>query len=92
MKYQALQAVLILGDRIEKGQVVDIRPDLAQSIGVLYLKPLEEVQKEEVKPVQDEKPLEDMTRAELIEVAKAKGLATYGTKAELLERLVLSSQ
>ena len=89
MRYQALQAVIVRGDRIEKGQEVDIDPSLASSIGVLYLVPVEAVkEKQEV----EAKPLSDMTRLELIEEAKRLGLPTNGTKAELLERLTLATQ
>lgn len=90
MRYKALQAVIVRGDRVERGQEVDIDPVLAHSIGVLYLVPVAEVVEVQAEPVAV--PLADMTRAELIEEAKRLGLSSNGTKAELLERLTLATQ
>lgn len=87
MKYKVLQAVSILGTRREKGEVVDIDENLAQSIGSSFL--TSEVE-EKPQPKKKEKALEDMSKAELVKLAKAKKLSDKGTKADLLERIKLS--
>lgn len=93
MKYEALRAVIVLGDRIEKGEVVDIKESLAQSIGADYLKPVDEADAKEVatEPEVEETDLESLSHAELKEKAEELGLSTKGNKADLIERISLAN-
>lgn len=92
MKFEALRAVIVRGDRIEKGEIVDINESLAQSIGDNYLKPVDEVVKVEAKePEVEETDLESLSHAELKKKAEELGLSTRGSKADIIERISLAN-
>lgn len=87
MKYKTTCAILIKGDRVEKGQIVDISPEMAKHLGSDVV-PVEAEKKAE--PVATpEKPLEEMNHAELKEKAKELNLKQSGSIADLRERITL---
>lgn len=87
MQYKTTCAVLIKGDRVEKGKIVDISPELAKHLGS-DVEPVEAEKKAE--PVATpEKPLDDMSHDELKAKAEALGLKKSGSIADLRERITL---
>lgn len=91
MLYRTRCALIVLGDRVEKGQVVNLTEDQAAPL-MGDLKPIGSgpVIAEEAKP--EDKKIEDMSRLELVELAEKEGLSSKGTKADLVERLTLHYQ
>ena len=88
MQYRTTCAVLIKGDRVEPGTVVELEPEKAKNYGsdLVPLTAEAEVQEPEPEP---EKPLDEMTADELRTKAEELGLSKSGTKADLLERIAL---
>ncbi len=88
MLYKTLCAILHKGDRVEKGKVIDLTAEDVKRLDPSEISPVADV---EVAPViaEPEKPLEEMTAAELKDKAAALELSTSGTKADLLERITL---
>lgn len=87
MRYITEAALSIAGDRIERGQEIELTDEQAAQVADLIVpiegapEPTEPSQKEEVS---------DMTLGELRDKAKALGLTTSGSKADLLERIALA--
>lgn len=88
MLYKTLSALSIKGTRVERGEVIDVDPAYAASIGSDYLTPLDLKAPVETEP-QAEVSLEDLTKVELAELCDKAGLSTKGTKADLIERIKL---
>lgn len=91
MRYTALNALSYKGTRVERGEVIDIDPELAASIGSDSLKPFEE-EKIVEEPKVENPNLSVMSKQELVELADSLGLKSSGTKADLVERLTLHYQ
>ena len=87
MQYVTQRAMLIKGDRVPKGTTIELTPEEAKPLALhLIGAAVEETPEPEPTP---EKPLEEMSAAELKEKADSLGLSTSGTKADLLERITL---
>lgn len=87
MMYKTTCAVVIKGDRVEKGKVVDLSLEDATRLGNDVV-PVEAEKKAE--PVATpEKPLEELNHAELKEKAKELNLKQSGSIADLRERITL---
>lgn len=89
MLYKTLSALSIKGTRVERGDVVDLDPAYAASIGSDYLTPLDLQAPVEPEPQAEKSSLEDLTKVELAELCDKAGLSTKGTKADLIERIKL---
>jgi hypothetical protein len=87
MLYKTTCAVVLKGDRIEKGKVVDLSLEEATRLGTDVV-PVEAETKAEPVPT-PEKPLEEMNHAELKEKAKELNLKQSGSIADLRERITL---
>lgn len=87
MMYKTTCAIVIKGDRVEKGKVVDLSLEEATRLGTDVV-PVEAEIKAEPEPT-PEKPLEEMNHAELKEKAKELGLKQSGSIADLRERITL---
>lgn len=87
MQYKTTCAILIKGDRVEKGKIVDISSEMAKNLG----DDVELVEAEtKAEPVATpEKPLDDMSHDELKAKAEALGLKKSGSIADLRERITL---
>lgn len=88
MKYKTQVAVLIKGDRVPAGEVVDISPELAKNLADDVVAVGGEKEAEPT-PTEGEKPLEEMKHAELKEKAESLGLKKSGSIADLKERITL---
>ena len=89
-KYKVLKPIQH-GDRIEAGEVVEMSDDIAKAFGPAYVELYEEVEEVEVVE-EEEKSLEEMSKKELQAKAEELGLATDGSKADLIERLTINEQ
>jgi hypothetical protein len=74
------------GDRIEKGEEIELSAEDAARLGTDVV-PVGGAVVEEIE--EEEKSLDDMTKAELAAKAEALGLPTSGTKADLIEKITL---
>lgn len=87
MQYQTTCALIIKGDRIERGAIVEMEPKAAKIFGddlvVVGAEP------EEIGKLTDDKPIEEMNHAELKEKAKELYLKQSGSIADLRERITL---
>ncbi len=88
MQYLTTCAVLIKGDRVVKGAVVELDPVVAENYGS-DLVAVGKVPKEEAPAPTPLKPLAEMTAEELKAKAEELGLSKSGSKADLLERITL---
>lgn len=88
MKFVANCALGIAGDRVAKGQEVELTAEEAARFGD-DLTLIDGTDVETPEEEAEEVPLESMTVPQLKEKAAALGLATNGSKADLLERLTL---
>lgn len=90
MKYQTKRAMFIKGDRVARGQEVELTKEEAAPF-LAHLIPAGEAEaaSEPAPAPAEEKSLEDMSAAELKEKAAELGLSTSGTKADLQERITL---
>lgn len=88
-RYTTNVALSIKGDRVEKGTVIELSVEDAARLDPADITPAEEVI-EEVIEAPAEAPLEDLSLAELKDRAKALGLSTSGSKADLQERIALA--
>lgn len=87
MQYKTTCAVLINGDRVEKGKIVELSHEEAKRLGIDVV-PVEAETKAEPEPT-PEKPLDDMSHDELKAKAEALGLKKSGSIADLRERITL---
>lgn len=88
--YIALCAIFV-GQRYEKGDTVYLTDDQAKAWGTDYVQLVvekSETTQEEVQ-VTD---LKKLSKDDLIEKCKTLGLATNGSKADLIERITLNEQ
>ncbi|MCR2833483.1 SAP domain-containing protein [Parerythrobacter lacustris] len=86
--YRTNVALLVNGDRVEKGTEVELSDEKAAGFDPVDLSPVSGV------PTPAEEPeevvsLEDMNLAQLKDRAKELGLSTGGSKADLQERIQL---
>ncbi|MER0170356.1 MAG: hypothetical protein DU489_07080 [Nitrosomonas sp.] len=88
MLYKTNCAVLIKGDRVGKGKVVDISPELAERLGADVV-PVDIAPVVETKPEPEEKPLDEMSHDELKAKAESLGVKKSGSIADLRERITL---
>ena len=88
MQYLTTCAVLIKGDRVVKGTVVELEPAVAENYGgdLVAVNAIKEAPAPKATP---KKPLEEMTADELRSMAEGLGLSKSGSKADLQERIVL---
>lgn len=87
MLYRTTCAILVKGDRIERGVEIELEPEVAANYGP-DLEPVDASPEAEPEP-EPEKPLEEMSKDELAAQAESLGLAKSGSKADLLERITL---
>lgn len=86
MKYIAQAALIVKGDRVEKGAEIELSEVEAQSF-VDVLTPAVSAPKAEKVVEGPEKALADLSLSELQEEAKSLGLSTSGRKSDLVERI-----
>jgi hypothetical protein len=91
MQYLTTCAVLIKGDRVVKGTVVELEPEAAKNYGS-DLEPVGAVTEAQVPEPTPEKPLDEMTADELRAKAEELGLSKSGSKADLIERITLHGE
>jgi hypothetical protein len=91
MQYLTTCAVLIKGDRVVKGTIVELDPEEAKRYGS-DLEPVKEVAKVQEPEPTPEKPLDEMTADELRAKAGELGLSKSGSKADLIERITLHGE
>lgn len=84
--YRTNAALAIKGDRIERGEEIQLSEKEAARYGD-DLTPVEAIPEEPAK--EPEKPIEEMSYAELKAKAKELGLSASGTMADILERIQL---
>lgn len=89
MQFKATCAIVVKGDHIRRGSVIELTPEEAAAFGS-DLMPLSAASAPAEEPAEIIAP-EDMSLAQLKEHAKALGLPTGGSKADLLERIALNS-
>lgn len=87
MQYITNVAIILRGDRVVKGTIIDVEPEFAATLGDDLTPVGAEAPTEE--ETTDEKALVDMTAAELKVKATSLGLAASGSKADLIERITL---
>lgn len=84
-KYLVLHPIALDG-RAERGEIVELTPSQAANFpGRVEL--FSQTKKPEAPPA---KPLDEMTKPELVEKARDMGLNVTGTKADLAERIRLA--
>lgn len=89
LPYKALRPLGISG-RVEKGEVVYLTAEEARAFSADYLEPVSD--SVETPVTEDTRPLDDLSLSELRIKAKDLGLATSGSKADLVERIQLAKQ
>lgn len=89
MLYRTTAAILFKGDRVPRGTEIEMDENEAARLGG-YVVPVDDVAVDAPEEEVEEKALEDMSKDELVEAAKAAGVETGGTKADLLERITLA--
>jgi hypothetical protein len=89
MKYKTTCAISFKGDRVRQGTILEMEPAVAAAYAT-SVTPFET--EPAPQPVEEEKAIEDMTVAELKVKAGELGLATSGSKADLIERITLHKQ
>ena len=72
------------GEVLDSGQISEVEHQDEQTVGEETTSELEE----EVQEISEEEKLLSLKKVELVEIASKKGLATSGTKAELVSRIV----
>jgi hypothetical protein len=87
MKYVTTCTISFKGDRVRPGTLLEMDAATAANLGT-DVRQVDETPAPEPAP-EEEKALEEITAAELKEKAAALGLSTSGSKADLLERIVL---
>lgn len=87
MIYKTVCAISYKGDRVRPGTEVDLTAEEAANYGTSVVVVDEPIPEPTPEP---EKAIDDMTAAELKDKAAAMGLATNGSKADLLERIKLA--
>lgn len=89
MLYKTKVAMIVRGDRIEKGVEIDLTPDEVAGFDPSDITALSEIVEPEPEPSLADKPIEEMTLADLKVRAKELGLSASGSKAEIEERIRL---
>ncbi len=87
MNYVTKVALIVKGDRVERGTEIVLSADEAKAFGEdieLAAGPAPEPEPEV------ERPLDDLSFAELKEKAKAMGLSASGSAADIRERIALN--
>lgn len=77
------------GGRKEKGEILSLPEEVAKAIGSEFLEEVSSANTVKEEVVQEEKPLEKFSKAELEAKAEELGLDSTGSKADLLERITL---
>lgn len=91
-KYKVLKPIGY-GGRQEKGTIIDMDDDTAKAYGPEYVIAYKGSSAEdEATDVNTDKDIEEMSLAELKATAKAMGLPTAGSKADLQERIALAKE
>lgn len=91
MQYVTTCAVIIKGDRVVRGTVVELDPVTAKNLGSDVV-PVESKDKAPAPKPTPEKSLEEMTAEELKAKAEELGLSKSGSKADLIERISLHTE
>lgn len=92
MPYKTNVAISYLGDRVPKGTVIEMDKETAKNLGDDVTFVAGEGEEETEEEVVEEKPLEEMSLAELKAKAETLGLAKSGSMADLKERITLHLQ
>ena len=90
MLHKTTEAIILKGDRIEKGKIVDVdAATVAQFGGALVPADSDSAPAAPKEPQVVEKTVEELSFEELKTKAKELGLSTKGSKADLIERIKL---
>jgi len=89
MLYRTMCALSILGDRIEKGNEIELTAEQAASFDPADLVPVESIPADPDEEVLPDVPLDEMSLDQLKAKAAELGLKATGTKAAILERITL---
>jgi len=92
MLYKTTCAILYRGSRVERGTELEMSQEDAARLAGNVVPVTDSNISTEPTPEPEAKELEDMSKAELEEAAAERGLATSGTKAELIERIQLHDE
>ena len=88
-RYRTNVALSLKGDRVERGTEIELSAEEAARLDPADISPMSDIPAPEPEPVPTDKPLAEMSAAELKERAKELGLSVSGSKADLLERIEL---
>ena len=89
MRYITNVALLLRGDRIEKGSEIELSADEAKAFDPADITAIDAIPEPEPEPVLADIPLVEMTLADLKARAKELGLSASGSKADIEERIRL---